>query len=210
MHEWCQSRTNSTRMVSEQSSLFLNHARILYNVQDMRMELIEQEIYFSLMTMVVILHHLSDHHLMVCDLKLGEKKTPTPNYLARNIKVVDRYAFIRLLRLSDPAATVDGLADQIEKATTDLLNSVAPAAWFTAITPRLHVYCLQRQKWQSGMDKRWSVDGIEQNVKKIESSIGQNVTTQDSKDKGIKCHGVQPDLLHKDCLVGHCFMTWEK
>ena len=64
---------------------------------------------------VVVSHQLSDHHLVVCDLKLGREKEPPPTRLARNIKAVNRAEFVRLLRASslftNPATTADGFAD---------------------------------------------------------------------------------------------------
>ena len=64
-------------------------------------------------------HHLFNHSLVVCVIKLGHNKTVVPTRLAINIKAIDKVDFVRRLRgsspFTNPANTIDGYTDQIER-----------------------------------------------------------------------------------------------
>ena len=50
--------------------------------------------------------------------------------MARNIKVIDKADFLRRLRgsplFTNPANTVDGYTDRIERMTSEFLDAIAP------------------------------------------------------------------------------------
>ena len=79
---------------------------------------------------VVTSHHLSDHSLVICDIRLNRIKIVAPNRSARNIKAIDKVDFARRLRESslfiDPTITVNAFTVQMERVTTELLDAVAP------------------------------------------------------------------------------------
>ena len=79
---------------------------------------------------VVTTHHMFDHSLVICDIKLGHTKTIVPTRMARNINAIDKADFVLCLRgsllFTNLALTVDGYTDQTERVTTELLDSIAP------------------------------------------------------------------------------------
>ena len=78
-------------------------------------------------TSVVTTHHLSNHRLIVCDIKIERTKILAPTWMARNIKTIEKADFVCCLHGSALFTnnTVDGYTDQIEKVMTERLDSIA-------------------------------------------------------------------------------------
>ena len=120
-------------------------------------------------TSVITSHHLSDHHIIMCDLTVGRRKTAAQVRLARNIKAIDRVDFgNRLLHssiLTNPAVTADGFLVQIQTETTVILDTVAPLrrARLHGITPdrKLSSEAVSAKKTRRHLERKWKKSGLE-------------------------------------------------